>query len=80
MSLHVADRVVTNRQRQTLSERVRHFRALSKMSQQELATAAALSVSLISSIEQGRIKDPRLSTLKAIAAALGVALSDILPD
>jgi transcriptional regulator with XRE-family HTH domain len=34
-------------------------------------------VSLVTQIEQGRTSDPRLSTLRALAKALGVTLDEL---
>jgi transcriptional regulator with XRE-family HTH domain len=48
------------------------------MSQQSLAVAAGLSVSLVSQIEQGTRSDPRISTTAALAKALGVPLDHLL--
>jgi transcriptional regulator with XRE-family HTH domain len=48
------------------------------MSQQSLAVSAGLSVSIVSQIEQGRRADPRLSTIEALATALGVGLDELV--
>lgn len=57
-----------------LSKRLKELREREgeKMTQQELATAAGLSLSVVAQIEQGKIPDPRLSTLRALAKALNV--------
>jgi len=55
-----------------LARRLKELRDKMKMSQQQLAAAAGLSVSLISQLEQGSREDPRLSTVIALAKALGV--------
>jgi transcriptional regulator with XRE-family HTH domain len=47
------------------------------MSQQALATATGLSMSLVSMIEQGKKSDPRLSTALALAKALGVTIEQL---
>lgn len=57
-----------------LSANVLRLRKAAGLSQQKLATAAGLSISIISQIEQGATADPRGSTLRAIAGALGVGL------
>ena len=51
--------------------------ALDMASWDALAVAAGLSVSLVTQIEQGRTGDPRLSTLRALASALGVSLDEL---
>jgi transcriptional regulator with XRE-family HTH domain len=48
------------------------------MSQQSLAVAAGLSVSLVSQIERGSRSDPRISTTAALARALGVTLDELV--
>ena len=50
---------------------VRAKRLKAGISQQELATKAALAVNTVSEIEQERIGDIRLSTVTALAKALG---------
>jgi transcriptional regulator with XRE-family HTH domain len=50
------------------------------MTQQGLATAAGLSVSLIAQIEQGTNPDPKLSTVQRIARALGVRIEALAGD
>jgi transcriptional regulator with XRE-family HTH domain len=65
-----------------LSERIRLCREKAGLSQQELAQAAGLSLSLVAKLEQGTKADPRVSSLMALAYGLGVtpgALLDGLP-
>jgi transcriptional regulator with XRE-family HTH domain len=50
------------------------------MTQQAVAVAAGLSVSAVVQLESGTNKDPRMSTLKGIAAALGVTVDELLTD
>jgi transcriptional regulator with XRE-family HTH domain len=57
-----------------IRENVKRLRAAAGLTQQQLATAAGLSVSVVSQIEQGTNEDPRLSTLAALARALGASL------
>jgi DNA-binding XRE family transcriptional regulator len=61
----------------TLAESVRRLRQRAGFSQQMLANVANLSVGLISKIEQGFVKDPLYSTLRAVAGALGVKVKDL---
>ena len=56
-----------------IASRVRQYREAAHLSQQELATKAGLSISVVSQIEQGNIADPRVSTVTALADALGVS-------
>lgn len=63
-----------------LGARVRRLRATAGMTQQQLAVAAGLAVSNVAQIEQGKIPDPRLSTLRALAKAMGVTVSDLAGD
>jgi transcriptional regulator with XRE-family HTH domain len=60
--------------------KVRLLRDSSGLTQQQLAVTANLSVSVISQIEQGKNADPRGSTLRAIARALGVTVDELLRD
>jgi transcriptional regulator with XRE-family HTH domain len=54
----------------TLAERLRALREAHRMTQQELAGAAGLSMSMVSQLEQGVKLDPRVSTVVALARAL----------
>jgi len=68
----VAERVLS-----PLATRLKELRQAAGMSQQTLAVAAGLSVSLVSQLEQGSRSDPRMSTTIALARALGVTLDDL---
>ena len=61
-----------------LAARLKELRVAAGMSQQSLAVAAGLSVSLVSQIEQGSRSDPRISTTAALARAMGVTLDDLM--
>lgn len=63
----------------TLAGRLKALRAEAKLSQQALAVRAGLSLSVVSQIEQGRKEDPRVSTARALADALGASLDDLIP-
>ena len=63
-----------------LSERLRSLREAKGLSQQELATGADVSMSLVSKLEQGKKADPRVSTVLALAKTLGVPPGDLLND
>jgi DNA-binding XRE family transcriptional regulator len=56
---------------------VRRLRAQAGMSQQALAQEANLSLSIVAQVERGRVKDPRYSTLRAIAGVFGVKVKDL---
>jgi transcriptional regulator with XRE-family HTH domain len=63
----------------TLAGRLKALRAEAKLSQQALAMRAGLSLSVVCQIEQGRKEDPRVSTARALADALGASLDDLIP-
>jgi transcriptional regulator with XRE-family HTH domain len=60
-----------------LARRLRDMREAAGLSQQELAVKAGLSVSVVSQIEQGKKADPRMSTVVALASALGVDVGSL---
>lgn len=55
----------------TFGQFVAQERAAQGWSQEELAEKALLSTRAVSAIEQGQVKDPRISTVCALAYALG---------
>ena len=61
-----------------IARRLKALREDAGMSQQSLAVSAGLSVSLVSQIERGSRVDPRMSTLAALATALGVSLDELV--
>jgi transcriptional regulator with XRE-family HTH domain len=61
-----------------LGRRVKQLRNSAGMSQQALAVAAGLSISVVTQLEQGTKADPRISTAAALAAALGVTVDVLL--
>jgi transcriptional regulator with XRE-family HTH domain len=61
----------------SLAEKLRELREAAQLSQQDLAVAAGMSVSIVAKIEQGVNTDPRLNTVKALARALNVS-ADVL--
>jgi transcriptional regulator with XRE-family HTH domain len=63
-----------------ISDHLKRLRLAAGLTQQALATKAGLSMSAIIHIEKGRIPDPRGSTLKALAGALGVTVDALLSD
>lgn len=48
------------------------------MSQNQLAKMCNVPQSVISDIESGKTKAPRIDTLQAIAAALGVTIDELI--
>ncbi len=62
----------TSKEASPLAERLKKIREKAGMSQQDLAVKAGLSISSVSQIEQGKKPDPRVSTIQALASALGV--------
>jgi transcriptional regulator with XRE-family HTH domain len=60
-----------------VGDRLRALRDAAGLTQQQLATAAKLSISVVAQIEQGKTDDPRLSTLRALAKVLGVSLDEL---
>ena len=61
----------------TLGHRIRHFRTRRGMTLDELGAAAGVAASQLSLIENGK-REPRISLLSALAAALGVQPADLL--
>jgi transcriptional regulator with XRE-family HTH domain len=61
-----------------LGRRVKQLREAAGLSQQALAAAAGLSISVVTQLEQGAKADPRVSTAAALAAALGVTMDELL--
>jgi transcriptional regulator with XRE-family HTH domain len=62
----------------TLAASLKRHREAAGLTQQGLAVAAGLSVGIVSQTEQGASKDPRISTLSALARALEVSLDALL--
>jgi transcriptional regulator with XRE-family HTH domain len=58
---------------------VRRQRVALGLSQEQLAERAGLDRTYISGIERG-VRNPTLATAERVAAALGVALRDLLVD
>jgi transcriptional regulator with XRE-family HTH domain len=62
-----------------LGERIRQLRHAAGMTQQSLAVAAGLSISVVVQLENGLRDDPRISTVAALARALGVTIDELIP-
>jgi transcriptional regulator with XRE-family HTH domain len=63
-----------------MSERLKRLRKAKGLTQQDLANAAGVSISVVVQIESGKITDPRASTLRGLAEQLGVTLDDLAGD
>jgi transcriptional regulator with XRE-family HTH domain len=63
-----------------LARRLKELREARGLSQMALAVRAGLSLSMVALIEQGQREDPRVSTLRALADALGVSLDELAPS
>jgi transcriptional regulator with XRE-family HTH domain len=60
-----------------LSTRLQQLRQQAGLTQQELASKAGVTLSVLARIEAGRIKAPRWDTICALADALGCKLDDL---
>ena len=60
-----------------LADKIRLLREQAGLTQQEVATRAGLSWSMVAHIEQGRKPDLRISTLIRLSNALGVPPTDL---
>ena len=61
-----------------LAERISGLRTARKLSQDGLARLADLPISTLRAIEQRATTDPKLSTVRKLAAALGVKPSRLV--
>jgi predicted ATPase/transcriptional regulator with XRE-family HTH domain len=62
--------------RETFGQMLRRFRVATSLTQEALADRCGLSADTIAALERGRRMAPRLSTVRAIAGALGLSESD----
>jgi transcriptional regulator with XRE-family HTH domain len=69
-----------NQEDSGLAARLKRLRRGAGLTQQQLAGAAGLSMSLITQLEQGAKTDPRMSTLKGLARALGVGVNALVEN
>lgn len=60
----------------TLGGLIRRYRQLGGLTQEELGEKAGLSVRGVRNLEQDRVRQPRRSTLKRLASALGASELD----
>lgn len=57
-----------------IGDRIQSLRKAAGMTQRQLAEAAGMTLSSLTQIEQGIVKDPRLSTLLSLAKVFQVSL------
>ncbi len=63
-----------------LKEKLRTERRRAALTQEELAEKAGVGVATIARIEGGKMEEPRVSTLRKLAGALGIEPRDLLED
>lgn len=63
-----------------LKDRLREERRRAALTQGELADKAGVGITTIVRIEKGDITEPRVSTLRKLAQALGLEARDLLSD
>ena len=56
------------------------LRSKARLSREELARRAGVSIYLLDSLEQGRTANPTLKTLLGLAGALGVTVGELIED
>jgi transcriptional regulator with XRE-family HTH domain len=71
---------VRHREPGPLARHISHLRYEARLSREELASRANLSPDLVQSLEQGRTANPRLSTLRGLASALGVTVGELVGE
>ncbi len=64
----------------TLKDKLREERRKAGLTQGELAKEAGVGVNTIARIESGDIEEPRVSSLRKLAAALDLRVRDLLED
>ncbi len=63
-----------------LKEKLRTERRRAALTQEELAEKAGVGIATIARIEGGRMEEPRVSTLRKLAKALGIEPRDLLEE
>jgi transcriptional regulator with XRE-family HTH domain len=64
----------------SIGERVRAGRKALHLSQEEVARRAGVSLNQVNRLERGAIVDPRYSTLRSLAGALGVPIEALVKE
>ena len=72
--------IIISMRPKTIGQQVREWRERQGLSQRALAKAAGISNAMATKIENEDISDPRLSTLRALAAALGVTVAELIGE
>ena len=70
---------IAMRGRQTLGERIRHYRESAGLTQEALAQAADIGRVTLVRLERGE-QTPRFKTLEAISEALGIRIPELLVE
>jgi transcriptional regulator with XRE-family HTH domain len=78
--IRALDRLLKERDLETIATRIRDQRKALGLSQQELSNRAGLTLSLVSKIETNRITDLHLSTLEGLARALRISISELVGE
>jgi len=63
-----------------IKEKLRDARRRAAFTQGELADKSGVGITTITRIESGHMTEPRVSTLRKLAAALGIEPRDLLDD
>jgi transcriptional regulator with XRE-family HTH domain len=63
-----------------LGQNIASLRQHTYLTQRQLAEKAGISLGLLQKLEEGWTDNPRLSTLRRLAAALGVSISQLVGD
>jgi transcriptional regulator with XRE-family HTH domain len=61
-----------------IGSRLRELRKARGLTQMDVARVSLLSLSIITQLEQGLTKDPKLSTLRGLAKTLGVSIDELV--
>ena len=64
----------------TLKDKLRRERRRAALTQEQLADKAGVGIATIARIEGGDITEPRVSTLRKLARALGMEPRELLED
>jgi XRE family transcriptional regulator, fatty acid utilization regulator len=64
----------------TIAQQVQAYREQQGLSQRGLARAAEVAAVLVTKLESGAITDPRISTLRKLAEALGVTVAELIGE
>jgi transcriptional regulator with XRE-family HTH domain len=62
------------------ADTLKRLRAQAGMTQQDLATQSGLSIAQVVAMEQGKRDNPRLDTLRKLAAGLGCTVAELVGE